>query len=378
MKKVLLLVPSLGIGGQEKIAINTVKCLKAKYDVRLAVFQKRDIEYEYPCEVVDLDIPTQKGKIAKIRNQIKRMIKVARLRSRLNIDVVISFGSTANITNIGSGVISKGKTISAIHGFAEVEASLALKLILKCSDKVICIAKAMQDKLLSLYPNAKNTVVIENGYEIEQITTKANEDIPAELPHPLIVAMGRLETVKGFDRLIKAFAQARKSYPGMNLAILGKGSLKESLEGLAQAEGVADAVVFMGHQQNPYRFLKEADLFVLSSRNEGFPNALIEALSCGCPIVSVDCQSGPREILSAQYSPSPVKGILEEEYGVLVENAASEERIIDLLSKAFLLLMNNKEKRDKYRSNGLTRANQFNNQVYEKKIVEIIESLTKN
>ena len=374
MKRVLLLVPSLGIGGQEKIAINTANCLKKKYDVSFVIFQKKDIEYEYPCEVINLSIPTQKGKIAKIRNQIKRIIKVARLRKALNADVVMSFGETANITNVGSSIFSKAKTISAIHGFASIKKSVALKLTLKYSDSVICIAKAMQEELVKLFPKAKNTVVVENGYDIESITAKAKAPVPMVLPHPLIVAMGRLEEVKGYDRLIKAFAQAKVYNPDLKLAILGEGSLKEHLVKLAEENGIAEEVMFLGHQKNPYCFLREANLFVLSSRNEGFPNALIEALSCGCPILAVDCPSGPREILSEVYTSFPVKGLLEEKYGVLIENAQSEEKTVKLLGEGILLLSRNENKCREYSLNGLQRANQFSNQVYEQKVEDIIEA----
>ncbi len=374
MKKILLLVPSLCIGGQEKIAINTYNCLKDQYDVSFAIFQRKDIEYEHPCEMINLDIPANDGIIRKIWNQFRRIIRVARLRRKLDVDVVMSFGMTANITNCFTSIISRGKSIAAIHGFAGVKKSLILSLVLRCCDAVICIAKAMKEEVLRLYPTSKNVVVVENGYDIEQIICKANDGTMEGFTHPVVLSIGRLEDVKGFDRLIKAVAYAKKECPSLKLAIMGEGKQRSFLEELAREKDVAESVSFLGHQSNPYCYLKTADLFVLSSRSEGFPNSLIEALACKCPIVSVDCKSGPREILSEIYSSAPVQGILEEKYGVLVENSDSEEQIVEFLSKAILLLINSEEKRSRYRNNGETRANQFNNEIYKNKIINIIES----
>ena len=375
MKNILLVVPSLGIGGQERIAINTALCLKDKYNVKLVVFQKADVEYDYPCEVINLDVPAKNGFFSKLINQVKRIFKLAKIRNEFKADIVISFGQTANITNAGAGMFSCGKTISAIHGFAEVNKSFALDFILKRSAKVICIAKAMQSGVLKLYPKAKNTVVIENGYEVEQVVERAADDVDFDINGPVIMAMGRLDAVKGFDRLTKAFALAKKNYQSLNLAILGKGDLEQELVDLAKNEGVLDSVHFLGYHKNPYAYLKRADVFVLSSRNEGFPNALIEALACEKPIVALDCDSGPREILSKEFSDNAILGIVEEEYGVLVENAPTEEEIVNLLSNAILRVITNGDLKQKYVSRGLSRAKQFDNTTYYKKIVEIIESV---
>lgn len=375
MKTVLLLVPSLAIGGQERIAINTALCLKDKYNVKLVVFQKADVEYDYPCEVINLDVPAKNGFFSKLVNQCKRISKLAKLRNEYKADIVISFGQTANITNVGSSLFSCGKSISAIHGFAEVKKSFALNLILQRSTKVICIAKAMQSGVLKLYPKAKNTVVIENGYEVEQVIARANESVDFDINGPVIMAMGRLDVVKGFDRLIKAFALAKANCQSLSLAILGKGDLEQELVDLAKTEGVLDSVHFLGYHKNPYAYLKRADMFVLSSRNEGFPNALIEALACGKPIVALDCESGPREILSKEYSDNAIEGIVEEEYGVLVENASSEEEIVNLLSSAIQGVVGNEELKSRYAARGLSRSKQFNNDTYCNKIVELIESI---
>lgn len=125
----------------------------------------------------------------------------------------------------------------------------------------------------------------------------------ASVPHPwleestpTILAMGRLTVQKDFATLIKAFALVR-SQLFVRLIILGEGSQREKLTALIDDLGLENDVLMPGHQDNPYAWLSRADLFVLSSRWEGSPNALTEAFALGLPCVSTDCPSGPSEIL---------------------------------------------------------------------------------
>ncbi|BAL22945.1 glycosyltransferase [Azoarcus sp. KH32C] len=114
---------------------------------------------------------------------------------------------------------------------------------------------------------------------------------------PVIVGVGGLRTQKGFDTLLRAFAQVR-AQRACRLLILGEGRLREELQDLARELDVAEDFALPGFDQNPYRFVARAGLFVLASRWEGSPNALTEALGLGAPVVATDCPSGPREILA--------------------------------------------------------------------------------
>jgi len=112
-----------------------------------------------------------------------------------------------------------------------------------------------------------------------------------------VVAMGRLVTQKGFDVLINAFARCASKHSEWNLVIIGEGPELERLEAIADHLNIGSRVRFTGRLTNPLEILSRADLFVLSSRYEGFPNALIEAMACRLPVISSDCPSGPREII---------------------------------------------------------------------------------
>jgi glycosyltransferase involved in cell wall biosynthesis len=109
--------------------------------------------------------------------------------------------------------------------------------------------------------------------------------------------MGRLAPQKGFDLLLEAFSRIARSFPEWRLVILGSGSLKDELEAKSRALNLGDQVVFLSACANPFPTLQAADLFVLSSRFEGFPNALAEAMSCGLAVISFACPYGPAEII---------------------------------------------------------------------------------
>ncbi|MFP4561563.1 MAG: glycosyltransferase [Thiohalorhabdus sp.] len=147
------------------------------------------------------------------------------------------------------------------------------------------------------------------------VVTPALEDRAAEeAEHPWmelrteddsarILAVGRLNRQKDFPTLLEAFARLREQRPA-RLVILGEGPDREELEGLAARLGITESLDMPGFTDNPYPYMRRADLFVLSSAWEGSPNALTEALALGTPVVSTDCPSGPREILEdGRYGP---------------------------------------------------------------------------
>lgn len=113
----------------------------------------------------------------------------------------------------------------------------------------------------------------------------------------LLLAVGRLAIQKGFDVLLQAFAASGLAERGVRLTILGEGPERRALEALAGELGVARAVAMPGVVQDPERWMARATVYVLPSRYEGFPNALLEALAMGCPVIAADCDSGPREII---------------------------------------------------------------------------------
>ncbi|MEA2768084.1 MAG: hypothetical protein QOD93_1046 [Acetobacteraceae bacterium] len=122
---------------------------------------------------------------------------------------------------------------------------------------------------------------------------------------PVFVSAGRLVEMKDHRNLLHAFALFLRQRPA-RLVILGTGPMRDKLETLARALGIAEHVGFQGFVQNPLPYMREADAFVLSSRSEGFGNVLVEALGCGTPVVSTNCRHGPAEILG------------HGEYGILV------------------------------------------------------------
>ena len=197
-----------------------------------------------------------------------------------------------------------------------------------------------------LYPRAAAVVVQTGGHVREWAEALVDRDKVHVIPNPappepstgnaaglvessgrVVVAMGRLAPVKGFDLLIRAFAQCVR--PGWSLEILGEGPERARLQKLAGELGVEDLVSMPGQLKEPADTLRSADLFVLSSRYEGFPNALLEAMSCGLPVVSFDCPSGPRDIVR-----DGVDGLLAEDGNVDALAATMKRLMSDAAERA--------------------------------------------
>ena len=130
--------------------------------------------------------------------------------------------------------------------------------------------------------------------------------------------MSRVDDVKGFWHQIKAFSLVQKEEPGVGLLLVGDGNFSEYKK-LAEDLGIRENVLFAGLQKNPFRYLKKADLYWLTSHTEGFPNSLIEAMAVGVPAMAVNCKTGPAEILMEDYKLAYNQHqVYEGEYGILL------------------------------------------------------------
>lgn len=177
--------------------------------------------------------------------------------------------------------------------------SVAYRRFYRNFDRVVCQSRAMQQDLVANYavPAAK-TVVINNPLDVDAVRAAAQAPLAWTTPpgaERMLVAAGRLGREKGFDLLIDAIALSGD--PGLHLVLLGNGGLLATLRDLAVKRGVAAQVHFVGFQSNPHAWFRQAGAFVLSSRYEGFPNVVLEALACGTPVIATPAPGGTREIL---------------------------------------------------------------------------------
>lgn len=384
MRNILLVTPMLDQGGLEKVCVRTARLLQPDYHVTIAVFDGRDIIYDVTgLNVVDLKLPSRPGKIGKILNVLKRAARLKRLKKNLSIDLSYGFGPTANISN----ALSKGKetVLSGMRSYLDLQNTRRIGLYAKKSDNLVCCSKLIAGEVSAMFPG-KRVSVLYNPYNLREISELSQENSP-QLPWkengeriPLLVSMGRENDVKGFWHLLKAFAEVKRRGCSLHLMIIGEGSFSE-YKRLAEELGVLADVLFTGVQKNPYSYLKQADLYVLSSLNEGFPNALVEAMALSLPVIAVNCKSGPAEILMKEYKEVTLKEPLETDYGILLPEAGREknldsgviEREEQIMAEAILSLLQNREKYAYYSEQAKKRAADFSDEAYKKKLVKMMQ-----
>lgn len=331
MKSIYIVVPSLVRHGMEKMAVLAAESLREQYSVKLIVFFDEKESYKTDADLVCLNVPVSESSIGKITNMFIRAKKLRKMRRQDNVAAVISFGTSANFVNVFSR--GKGKTIISFRGFATVKKDFSTWVSCKLADKVFCISKDLTNHLNSIFPWVKGkSHVVYNSIDVEAINKKAAEDVDFHPAKPAFVAIGRLEPVKGYYHLLKAFSIYCKKEKNASLTFIGDGSIAQELKDKAREFGIAERVTFLGNQSNPYKYIKKCDVCIQTSITEGFMNVIVESFACGIPAVSTNCRSGPAEILNGDYEDR--QNTQKCEYGILVPAFTSNDSIEDQKEQA--------------------------------------------
>lgn len=277
---------------------------------------------------VGLDVLALSAHIGQaISDNVRRIILLRRALRRAQPDVVISFLDTTNVLTLMASwglripVIVSERNDPCQNSIGSAWCRLR-SLLYRHAEAVVVQTCAIRDWAMRL-PGIKAIHVIPNP--VNPLWNRSEQVSRCHGSAHIIAAMGRLVRQKGFDILIEAFGRCAAKHPDWSLVILGEGPQRASLETLAADLGIADRVHLVGQVREPAAILKGADLFVLSSRYEGFPNALVEAMACQLPVVSTDCSGGgPRDIIRDE-----VDGILVPPKDVTALASAMDRLMVD-------------------------------------------------
>jgi N-acetylgalactosamine-N,N'-diacetylbacillosaminyl-diphospho-undecaprenol 4-alpha-N-acetylgalactosaminyltransferase len=312
--KVALIGDSLANGGAEKVhALLSDYFLQSGYEVHNCIFADM-VVYDYSGFLLNLGTihPNSNSIIRKVNRffALKKFIKEG------NFDAVIDFRMRTGfgLELLLSKWVYPKNTFYTVHSgildFYFPKATFLAKLIYKNS-KVVAVSKAIQ-KVVSDKNLAQKVYQIYNPVDLKNIDGLKNQYEIKE--DRFILAIGRMnDEVKQFDKLIKAYSKSVLPSKNIKLVLLGEGKNQDQYKTLSQELRAADQVIFKGFVANPFPYYQKALFTVLSSKNEGFPNVIIESLAVETPVISFDCFSGPNEI------------IIDKTNGFLVENQNFEK-----------------------------------------------------
>lgn len=310
--KILLLIPHLGGGGAEQVTALLANGLSCdKYEVHLGLITQADARLERATS--ELHVHALGAR--RVRAGAFRLLRLVR---RLKPDVILSGMAHLNFLVLllrplfpraTRVLVRQNGTVSAALASGDLPRSTSLlyRLLYRRADRVICQTSAMSRDLAGQVGVAETRLaVLPNPVDIDAIRAAA-EETPKQGaglnpcgPGPHLLAIGRLSKEKGFDLLLRALAVVRQRFPEADLTIAGTGREEAALKAECRELGLEAAVRFTGHIDNPATYFPGASVFVLASRHEGLPNALLEAAAGGLAIVALPASVGLVDLLRDQ------------------------------------------------------------------------------
>ncbi len=313
--KTVFLINALEKGGAEGVVATLLKYIQSDPDLSPYLFLLEDkIDYTIPES-----IPIHAGSYNHKSNLIK-LLKIPFLAHKLKrfckdnqISTVISFLERSNFTNIlarlsGSDhqcLISERNTPSLVYSSMSLKDLLnrwLIRWLYRKADRIISVSDGVRQDLVTYFGLKPEIITtIHNPYEIDYIQRRSKEEVDEAWLNndsfQTILNVGNLSKQKAQDTLLRTFARLSDQIDNLRLIIVGAGEAYQKLVTLAKDLNIEKYVKLVGHRDNPFSYMARADVFVLSSQFEGFPNVIIEAMICGCPVISTDCRSGPNEVI---------------------------------------------------------------------------------
>ena len=307
MKTVIFVVDSLSGGGAERVIVQLVNQVNRSRFVPILALGAATGPY---LREVRNDVVIHELGARRSRSAVPALVRTIRsvrpdvVVSTTGLNLAVSAARTFFPRNTRV-ILREGNTASAFledvarahPGHAKLYRA-AYKRLYPRADAVICQSEFMRQDLAALGVPPRKLSCIYNPVDTARIKDLAGESPHAsQAPGPHLVTMGRLAYQKGYDILLRALAVIREAHPRVFLSVIGDGEERADLERMAEDLALRSSVEFTGFCANPYPLVAGADLFVSSSRYEGFSNAIVEALACGTPVVATDCPSANREVI---------------------------------------------------------------------------------
>ena len=339
-------------GGVERVFLNIVSNLS---DVKILLLPIHSVYDENLIKQLPQNVTLLKNENIKI-NGVNTFGILFRLTHYINSEIIkapeelccINFSDTIS-TIFVSLLIKAKKHISWCHcnphAYKKSKFFLFYKLFFKKFDSIICICDTQKHEFCNVFGKAYQSKIqiCFNLTDVKRIDSLKAE--PVEFENEFILMVARFDNrSKDFYTLINAYKKLNEDLKQKyKLVLVGDGPDLDKIKEFAKVSGESNNIIFTGNQANPYKWMLTAKIFVLSSKTEGFPLVICEALSCECPVISSDCLSGPKDILQ------------DEKYGLLF-NVGDETQLKEKLN----ILLTDKDIYNKFRNSARERVLQIN------------------